>query len=100
MVIHSSVLAWRILGTAEPGRLPSVGLHRVGHDQSDLTAAAFIFRPSASQLLAFSPGKEQAAGVWETCLAPGWPHLPGESHGQRSLLGSVQSTGLQESDMT
>ena len=29
----------------------------------------------ASQLLAFSPGKEQAAGVWETCLAPGWPQL-------------------------
>ena len=28
--------------------------------------------PSAPQLLAFSPGKEQAAGVWETCLAPGW----------------------------
>ena len=27
---------------------------------------------SAPQLLAFSPGKEQAAGVWETCLAPGW----------------------------
>ena len=28
--------------------------------------------PSAPQLVAFSPGKEQAAGVWETCLAPGW----------------------------
>ena len=28
-----------------------------------------------SQLLAFSPGKEQAAGVWETCLAPGGPQL-------------------------
>ena len=27
------------------------------------------------QLLAFSPGEEQAAGVWETCLAPGWPQL-------------------------
>ena len=29
---HSSVLAWRILGTGEPGGLPSMGLHRVGHD--------------------------------------------------------------------
>ena len=29
---HSSVLAWRIPGTAEPGGLPSMGLHRVGHD--------------------------------------------------------------------
>ena len=40
MATHSSVLAWRIPGTAEPGRLPSVGSHRVGHDWSDLTAAA------------------------------------------------------------
>ena len=29
---HSSVLAWRIPGTGEPGRLPSMGSHRVGHD--------------------------------------------------------------------
>ena len=40
MATHSSVLAWRIPGTAEPGRLPSMGSHRVGHDQSDLEAAA------------------------------------------------------------
>ena len=32
MAIHSSVLAWRIPGTREPGGLPSVGSHRVGHD--------------------------------------------------------------------
>ena len=32
MATHSSVLAWRIPGTGEPGRLPSMGLHRVGHD--------------------------------------------------------------------
>ena len=29
---HSSVLAWRIPGTGEPGELPSMGSHRVGHD--------------------------------------------------------------------
>ena len=29
---HSSVLAWRIPGMGEPGGLPSIGLHRVGHD--------------------------------------------------------------------
>ena len=40
MAPHSSVLAWRIPGTGEPGGLPSVGLHRVGHDWSDLAAAA------------------------------------------------------------
>ena len=40
MATHSSVLAWRIPGTGEPGGLPSMGLHRVGHDWSDLAAAA------------------------------------------------------------
>ena len=39
---HSSVLAWRIPGTGEPGGLPSMGSHRVGHDLSDLAAAAVI----------------------------------------------------------
>ena len=32
MATHSSILAWRIPGTAEPGGLQSVGSHRVGHD--------------------------------------------------------------------
>ena len=40
MATHSSVLAWRIPGTAEPGALPSMGSHRVGHDWSNLAAAA------------------------------------------------------------
>ena len=40
MATHSSVLAWRIPGTEGPGGLPSVGSHRVGHDWSDLAAAA------------------------------------------------------------
>ena len=40
MATHSSVLAWRIPGMAEPGVLPSMGSHRVGHDWSDLAAAA------------------------------------------------------------
>ena len=39
MATHSSVLAWRIPGTGEPGGLPSMGSHRVGHDWSDLAAA-------------------------------------------------------------
>ena len=37
---HSSVLAWRIRGAGEPDGLPSMGSHRVGHDWSDLAAAA------------------------------------------------------------
>ena len=40
MAAHSSVLAWRIPGTGEPGGLLSMGLHRVGHAWSDLAAAA------------------------------------------------------------
>ena len=40
MATHSSVLAWRIPGTEEPGGLPSNGLHRVRHDWSDVAAAA------------------------------------------------------------
>ena len=39
MATHSSILAWRIPGTGEPGGLPSMGLHRVGHGWSDLAAA-------------------------------------------------------------
>ena len=39
MATHSSVLTWRIPGTGEPGELPSVGSHIVGHDWSDLAAA-------------------------------------------------------------
>ena len=40
MATHSSVLAWRIPGTGEPGELPSMGSHRVGHDCSNLAAVA------------------------------------------------------------
>ena len=61
MTTHSSVLAWRISGTGEPGGLPSMGSHRVGHDWSDLAAAA----------------------AWH----PSPVLLPGKSHGWRSLVG-------------
>ena len=40
MATHSSILAWRIPGTGEPGGLPSMGSHRVGPDWSNLAAAA------------------------------------------------------------
>ena len=43
MATHSSVLAWRIRGTGEPGGLPSMQSHRVGHDWSDLAVAAADF---------------------------------------------------------
>ena len=40
MATYSNILAWRIPGTGEPGGLPSMGLHRVRHDRSDLAATA------------------------------------------------------------
>ena len=40
MATHSSILAWRIPETEEPSGLPSIGLHRVGHNWSDLAASA------------------------------------------------------------
>ena len=51
MATHSSVLAWRIPGTGQPGGLPSMGSHRVGHDWSDLAAAHthIIFPPFQDQ---------------------------------------------------
>ena len=42
MATHSSVLAWGIPGSGEPGGLPSMGSHGVGHDWSDLAAAAAV----------------------------------------------------------
>ena len=51
MATHSSVLAWSIPGTGEPGGLPSMGSHRVGHDWSDL---AFFSR----KLCSFNQGEK------------------------------------------
>ena len=48
MAAHSSVLAWRIPGTGEPGGLPSMGSHRVGHDWSDAAAAAAAAQSNGS----------------------------------------------------
>ena len=52
MATHSSVLAWRIPGTGEPGGLLSLGSHRVGHDWRDLAAAA-----AAAEITRFYTGE-------------------------------------------
>ena len=65
MATHSSVLAWRIPGTGEPGGLPSMGSHRVGHDWRDLAAAAAEL---INNVMAISGDSE---GVWPcvyTCI--------------------------------
>ena len=51
MATHSSILAWRIPGTGEPGGLPSMGSHRVGHDWSDLAAAAAVLIEDPEKLM-------------------------------------------------
>ena len=68
MATHSSVLAWRIPGTGEPGGLLSVGSHRVGHDWSDLAAAAAEVKASACN-----------AGDLDSI--PGSGRSPGEGNG-------------------
>ena len=59
METHSSVLAWRIRGMGEPGGLPSMGSHRVGHNWSDLAAAA-----AAAEYIMRNAGLDEApAGI-------------------------------------
>ena len=57
MATHSSVLAWRIPGTAQPGGPPSMGLHRVGHDWSDLAADYAKFNAKRAKCHKGRPGE-------------------------------------------
>ena len=57
MATHSSVLAWRIPGMGEPGGLPSMGSHRVGHDWSDLAINIRIIQNSKHESLINSMSK-------------------------------------------
>ena len=68
MANHSSVLAWRIPGTGEPGGPPSMGSHRVRHDWSDLVAAA-----AAADLLQVSQGAGKV--VWYSPLFKNFPQF-------------------------
>ena len=71
MAAHSSVLAWRIPWTEKAGGLQSMGLHRVGHDWSDLAAAAaaclhaksFTLYPTLWDLIDCSPPGPSAHGL-------------------------------------
>ena len=55
MATHSSVLAWRIPGTAKPGGLPSMGSYRVGHDWCDLAAAAMFSKKNKNLAIPLCP---------------------------------------------
>ena len=67
MAPHSSVLAWRIPGTGEPGGLLSMGSRRVGHDWSDLAAAAVHQSELYSILCNGLYGEENVKRV-DTCV--------------------------------
>ena len=108
MATHSSILAWRILGMGEPDGLLSMGSHRVGHDWSDLAAAAAAaaeFTPSQglgnhTELLCWKRPwcwerlRQEEKGTTEDEMV-GWHHrlnghefeqTPGDSEGHGSLL--------------
>ena len=73
MATHSSIFTWRIPGTGEPGGLPSMGSHRVGHAWSNLAAAA------ATQILTWDV--VQALGMWRVphgilMCRPSWESQP------------------------
>ena len=69
MAIHSSVLAWRIPEMGEPGGLLSMGSHRVGHDWSDLAAAAATAKWSLFWVLT----EEWRWLLWILSFHPLWP---------------------------
>ena len=80
MATHSNILAWRIPGIGEPGRLPSTGSHRVRHDWAT-SFSLFTFMH------------------WGRKWQPTPVFLPGESQGQGSLVG-CHLWGHTESDTT
>ena len=66
-LVMDSTLAWRIPGTEEPGGLPSLGSHRVGHDWSDLAAAAAAAAAGRPGMLLFM-GSQRVGLDWATEL--------------------------------
>ena len=79
MATHSSALAWRIPGTGEPGGLPSMGSHRVGHDCSDLAAAAAAAAGTnlVNHIKVFSTIHSELSEHWPLWLS--CHHTPGVS---------------------
>ena len=70
MATHSSILAWRIPGTGDPGGLPSMGSHRVRHDWSDLAAADTVrtrfLKVAMTDILA-------RQSLWAELACASWP---------------------------
>ena len=97
MAAHSSVLAWRIPGTEEPGGLPSTASHRVGHDWSDLAAAAVDTDSLLSRDRAIQGYERQRKSPGDPCEADGGPvHLHTEGWKPRThhLAGWIAVTTI------
>ena len=84
MATHSSILAWRIPGMGEPGGLPSMGLHRLRHNWSDLAAAA-------AAAWATEPPRRPSVGEWVSKL---WSTLAAQYYSapERNDLSSHEKT--------
>ena len=71
MATHSSILAWTMPGTGEPGGLPSMGSHRVEHDSSDLAAGGASGK---------EPTCQNRLDIRDSSLIPGSGRSPGGGH--------------------
>ena len=87
MATHSRILAWRIPGTEEPDGLPSMGSQRVGHDWSDLAAAAASAKGIHRVLHNLSPLLDLSSTLGAPLQAPAefpghavFPHTPAAWH--------------------
>ena len=91
MATHSDVLAWRIPGMGEPGGLPSMGSHGVGHDWSNLAAAA-----AASQLYLHKTGKMSLKIILRaSCFIICWASLVAQ---RLKCLPAMQETWVRSLD--
>ena len=77
MATHSSVLAWRIPGIGEPGGLPSMGSHRVGHDLKRLS--------SSSNWIALEPQQYRICLQCRSCGLNPWVEKISWRRGQQRM---------------
>ena len=106
MATHSSVLAWRIPGTGEPGGLLSMASHRVGHNWSDLAAAAAA--AEFIKLVSAQLGRSLEAICFWVSSSPTQPHAsckqaskvalvvknPPANAGESRDAGSIPGSGI------
>ena len=93
MATHSSVLAWRIPGTGEPGGLPSMGSHRVRHDWNILVVVVvYVY-------MDFPGGSDDKASVYnvrDLGSIPGLGRFPGEGNGNPLQCPAWRIPGTEE----